>query len=150
MAPKLRLLVDTNVVLDVLTKREPHYATSAAVWALAEQGQIDGLLAAHSVTTIHYLVAKYLDHQRANLTITRLLQVFEAAPVDQSVLLKALTLGWKDFEDAVQMAAALNSQADYLVTRNPKDFKDELVRVVQPGDVLALYSTSGTVRGPYT
>ena len=142
MVARLRVLVDANVALDVLAKREPHYSTSAAVWALAEQGEIDGLLAAHSVTTLHYLLAKYLDRQQANLTITRLLQVFQVAPVDQSVLLKALTLAWKDFEDAVQMAAALNSQVDYLVTRNPKDFRDELVRVLQPGDLLALYSTS--------
>lgn len=142
MAARIRLLVDANVVLDVLAKREPHYPTSAAVWALAEQGEVDGLLAAHSVTTLHYLLAKYLDHQQANLAVTKLLQVFEAAPVNQSVLLKALTLGWKDFEDAVQMAAALNAQVDYLVTRNPKDFKDALVRVLQPGDLLALFSTS--------
>ncbi|NJN97319.1 MAG: PIN domain-containing protein [Anaerolineales bacterium] len=48
---------------------------------------------------------------------------------------------WKDFDDAVQMAAALNAQAHYLVTCNPKDFKDELVSVLQPGDLLALFST---------
>jgi len=142
MKIKPRLLVDANVALDVLAKREPHYATSAAVWALAEQGKVDGLLAAHTVTTLHYLVAKHLDCQQANLTITKLLQVFGVAPVDQDVLFKALTLSWRDFEDAVQMAAAFRSQVDYLVTRNTKDFKDELVRVVRPGDLLALVSAS--------
>ncbi len=64
------------------------------------------------------------------------------AAVDQQVILKALTLGWKDFEDAVQMAAAFNAQVDYLVTRNPNDFKDELVRVLQPGDLMALVPSS--------
>lgn len=145
MAVKLRVLVDANVALDVLAKREPHYLTSAAVWALAEQGEIEGLLAAHSVTTLHYLLAKHLDPPQANLAISRLLQVFNVAAVDQNVILKALALGWKDFEDAVQMAAALNSQADYFVTRNPKDFKDGLVRVLQPGDLLALFSASSVV-----
>lgn len=142
MSAKPRLLVDANVALDVLTKREPHYASAATVWALAEQGKVDGLLAAHTVTTLHYLVAKYLDRQQANLTITKLLQVFAVAAVNRDVLLKALALNWPDFEDAVQMAAAFSAQVDYLVTRNPKDFKDELVRVVQPGDLLALYSAS--------
>jgi hypothetical protein len=52
-----------------------------------------------------------------------------------------MTLGWKDFEDAVQMAAAFNAQAQYLITRNPKDFEDRLVRVLQPGDLLALFSS---------
>ena len=138
MPAKVRVLVDANIALDVLAKREPHYATSAAIWALVEQGEIEGLLAAHTVTTLHYLAAKYLNRQQANLTITKLLQVFGVAAVDQQVILKALTLGWKDFEDAVQMAAAFNAQVDYLVTRNPKDFKDELVRVLQPGDLTAL------------
>ncbi|MBE7557200.1 MAG: PIN domain-containing protein [Anaerolineales bacterium] len=142
MAAKLRVLVDANVALDVLAKREPHYQSAAAVWALAEQGEFEAFLAAHSVTTLHYLLAKHLDYQQANLTMTKLLQVFHAAPVDQEVILKALALGWKDFEDAVQMAAALNSQVHYLVTRNPKDFKDGLVQVLQPGDLLALFSAS--------
>ncbi len=138
MAAKLRVLVDANVVLDVLAKRQPHYPTSAAIWALAEQGEVEGLLAAHSVTTLFYLLAKHLGQQQANLALTQLLQVFDVAAIDRDVILKALALGWQDFEDAVQMAAALKSQANYLVTRNPKDFKDELVQVLQPGDLLAL------------
>lgn len=142
MSAKPRILVDANVALDVLAKREPHYTTSAAVWALAEQGAVEGLLAAHTVTTLHYLLRKHLGRQQANLTVTKLLQVFDVAAVDQAVILKALTLGWNDFEDAVQMAAAFDAQVDYLVTRNPRDFKDELVRVLQPGDLLALFSSS--------
>jgi predicted nucleic acid-binding protein len=98
MSAKSRILVDANVALDVLAKRKPHYATSAAVWALAEQGKVEGLLAAHTVTTLHYLVAKHLDRQQANVTITKLLQVFDVAAVDQEVLLKALTLNWQDFD----------------------------------------------------
>ena len=81
-----------------------------------------------------------MNPQQANLTVAKLVQVFNVAAVDQNVILKALALGWKDFEDAVQMVAALNAQANYLVTRNPKDFKDALVPVVQPGDLLALFS----------
>ncbi len=138
MTANVRILVDANVALDVLAKREPHYATSAAVWALVEQNHVEGFLAAHTITTLHYLVSKHLNRQQASLTLTKLLQVFSVATVDQPVIMKALALGWQDFEDAVQMAAAFNAQADYLVTRNPKDFKDHLVRVLQPGDLMAL------------
>ncbi len=136
-----RILVDANLVLDVLAKREPHYAVSAAVWALAEQGRVKGLLAAHTITTLHYLLAKHLGQQQANLNLTKLLKVFDVAAVDRDVILQAMSLGWKDFEDAVQMAAAFNTQAQYLITRNPKVFEDKLVRVLQPGDLLALFST---------
>lgn len=135
-----RVLLDANVVLDVLAKREPHYAASSAVWALAEERHITGMLAAHSVTTLHYLTAKYLGQQQAVVTLTKLLQVFDIAAVDQAVLRQALALNWADFEDAVQMAAAFNAGADYLVSRNPKDFKGDLVPVLQPGDFLALFS----------
>ncbi len=61
ISTKAHILVDANVPLDVLAKREPHYATSAAVWALVEQGEIEGLLAAHTVTTLHYLVIEHLN-----------------------------------------------------------------------------------------
>lgn len=142
MSRKPRLVLDANVALDVLTKREPHFASSAAVWGLIEKGEAEGLLAAHTITTLHYLVTKHLGRQQATLTLTKLLRVFAVAAVDQDVIVKALTLGWKDFEDAVQMAAAFNAQADYFITRNPKDFKDELVRVLRPGDLLALIAAS--------
>ena len=139
MGAETRIVVDANVVLDVMAKREPYYAGSAGVWSAAELGVVQGLLAAHTVTTLHCLVAKHLDRRQANLTISRLLQVFDVVPVDQDVILEALALNWQDFEDAVQMAAASKAQVDYLVTRNPRDFEDELVRVLQPGDFLALF-----------
>jgi len=143
MSNKSRILVDTNVILDVLSRREPHYLASAAIWALVEQKKLDGFLAAHTVTTLHYLLSKHLSRPQANLTLTKLLQVFAVAAVDEAVILKALALGWADFEDAVQMAAALNAQVDYLVTRNPRDFKDPLVKVLQPAGLAALFPLSG-------
>ena len=140
MSSKLRILVDTNIVLDVLAKREPHYTTSAAVWTLVEQGEVEGRLAAHTVTTLYHLIAKHLGQPEATLNITKLIKVFDVATVDGDVINKALTLAWKDFEDAVQMAAAFQAQVNYLITRNPKDFKTELVRVLPPGSLLALLS----------
>lgn len=143
MSAKPRILVDTNIVLDVLAKREPHYTASAAIWAMVEHGKLEGVLAAHTVTTLHYLISKHLTHSQTNLTLTKLLQVFGIAAVDQQVILNALALGWSDFEDAVQMAAALNAGVDYLVTRNPKDFKESPVKVLQPSDLMALFPASG-------
>ena len=67
-----------------------------------------------------------------------ILRVFSVAAVDQNVIQDAVGLGWSDFEDAVQMAAAYRAGADYLITRNPKDFKGGPTEVVQPGEFLAL------------
>ena len=63
MISKSRVLVDVNVVLDVLTSREPNYDVSAAVWTLVEGDAVEGVVAAHTVTTVHYLVGRHLGRQ---------------------------------------------------------------------------------------
>ncbi len=135
---RLRVLVDANVVLDVLARRQPHYTASAQVWAAIEAGHADGLLAAHTVTTLHYLLERHTDHGRAISALTDVMRVFEIAPVDGRVLLSALALGGRDFEDAVQMAAAASAGATHVLTRNPADFRNSPVAVLQPAELAAL------------
>lgn len=137
MAP-LTVLIDLNVVLDVVQCRKPFYAASAALLASAEKGRIRGLVAAHSFTTLFYLVQKSSSAQEARAAITRLMQFLAVAPVDGNTVDQALHLPYSDFEDAVQMAAALQARADYLVSRNLKDYQPELVPVVAPAELLAL------------
>ncbi len=139
----LRALVDVNVVLDVVARREPHYAASARVWAAIESGRARGLIAAHGVTTLHYLVARQLGAQPAVAVIADLLTVFEIATVDSGVLRAALALGWPDFEDAVQMTAASAAGADYVVTRNVAHFKPGILPVVTPDAFSALVVAAG-------
>ncbi len=76
-------LIDTNVVLDVLLDRQPHVAGSAAVWAAVETGISKGFLAAHAITTIHYLVRKELGIAKAKGTVSAMLRVFEVATVER-------------------------------------------------------------------
>jgi predicted nucleic acid-binding protein len=138
MAASLRVLVDSNVVLDVLQRREPFFAASAGVLASAETGQIEGWIAAHSVTTLFYLLAKARSPQLARVAISDLLNILSVAAVDQLVIEQALTLPYDDFEDAVQMMAAARSGADYLVSRNVADYKEGPLPVLQPAELLAL------------
>jgi len=130
------VLIDINVVLDVLQKREPFYATSAGLLAAAETGQVRGFLAAHSITTLFYLVQKSRSAGEARAALTNLLQFIQIAPVDQSTIEQALNLDFRDFEDAVQMIAAMQCKADYLITRNVKDYPVSLLPVMQPVDFL--------------
>jgi hypothetical protein len=101
-------------------------------------GQIDGYIAAHSITTLHYLVSRHTGGEQATRAIHKLLYVFSVATVDQATIEQALALNWADFEDALQMAAAVNADVDYLITRNPRDFKPDGLQILQPGDALAL------------
>ena len=136
MANKLKVIIDLNVVLDVLQEREPFYETSVSLLAAVETGKVEGYLAAHSVTTLFYLIQKSKSSADARAMITNLLQFLQVAPVDQSTIEQSLNLDYRDFEDAVQMITAIQCKADYLITRNIKDYKPALLPVIQPVDFL--------------
>lgn len=138
MASKPIILVDLNVIIDVVQQRQPFYEQAAGVVDAVVRGQAEGWLAAHSITTLFYIIHRIRDRETAVTSITNLLEVFTVATVDDAVIRKALSWGWKDFEDAMQMAAAANVNANYLITRNPRDFQTGSIPVVQSAAFLTL------------
>jgi predicted nucleic acid-binding protein len=126
------VLVDVNVILDVLLDRKPHVEASSAVWTAMESGFARGLLAAHAVTTIHYLIRKELDTLKAKRSLAAMLRVFGVAAVDGAVIQLALELQLPDFEDAVSAAAAQLAGCEYIVTRDPAGFRASPVRCLPP------------------
>lgn len=139
MAAKPAILIDINIILDVLQKREPFYSASAGLLALVETGLVKGFVSAHSITTLFYLIRKDRSAAEARATITNLLQFLEIIPTNQATIEQALNLDYPDFEDAVQMMAAVQSKADCLITRNLKDYQPALLPVMQPVDFLKSY-----------
>ena len=133
-----RILLDTNVVLDVLLDRQPYVDASAAVWATVETGVSEGMLAAHAVTTIHYLVRKEMGSSKARRITSAILSVFGIAAVDGAVVQEALQLPFSDFEDAVTAAAARLAGCEFIVTRDPKGFRGSPVRSLTPEAVTPL------------
>jgi predicted nucleic acid-binding protein len=131
------VLIDLNIILDVLQRREPFYQASANLLAAVETGRINGYVAAHSMTTLFYLIRKSRGEVDAHAIITNLLQFIKIAPIDQLTIEQALNLNYPDFEDAVQMMAAVQCKLDCLITRNRKDFQPALLPVIQPVDYLA-------------
>jgi predicted nucleic acid-binding protein len=138
MAAKVHVLVDLNVVMDVLQERRPHYEESARVLDAVVRQETAGYLAAHSLTTLFYVLSRLRGRETAVAALTTLLESFTVATVDDSVIRQALSWGWIDFEDAVQMAAAANARVDYLVTRKPRGFQPGPLPVVQPAALLAI------------
>ena len=138
MAREIRLVVDVDVVLDVLARRMPHYGRSAEVWAAVETDRVEGLIAAHTVTTIHYLLTRHGNRSTAAAAVHDLLSVFGVAAVDGDVLRHALSLGWSDYEAAVQMAAAISAGATHVVTRNTADYRSAPLPVLLPAEVSGL------------
>ena len=133
-----RILFDTNVVLDVLLDRRPYAEASAAAWASVETGSSEGMLAAHAVTTIHYLIRKEMGNNKARRIVSAILRVFGVAAVDGAVVQEALQLPFSDFEDAVTAAAARLAGCECIVTRDPKGFRGSPVPALTPEAVTPL------------
>jgi predicted nucleic acid-binding protein len=133
-----RLLLDVNVILDVLLERAPHAEHAVALWALIETRKATGLLSAHAVTIVYYLIDHRHGRQRARHALHRLLSVYTVAAVDDSVIRSATALGWPDFEDAVTATVAASAGCEALVTRNRRDFKKCPVPVIDAATAVAL------------
>jgi len=138
----VRVLLDINVLLDVLADREPFAEASGAVLSLVEREQLEGWIAAHSVTTLFYLLGRELGRTKARRVIRKLLGLLEVAAVEEEVLADALDLPIADYEDAVQAACASVIDAQYLVTRNTKDFRKSDVPALAPTELLAVLAAS--------
>lgn len=134
----MKLLLDTNVILDVLLDRHPHTTDSAKVMGAVESGKIDGSLCATTVTTIHYLASKTLGPGIAKERIGQLLQIFRIAPVTGAVLSAALQSNSPDYEDAVLAEAARLVGVGGIVTRNPSDFRKTGSTIYSPTDIVAM------------
>ncbi len=133
-----RILLDVNVVLDVLADRKPFAEEAAALFGVIEGGALHGFVSAHTITTLHYLLAKHLGKAKTRRVLMDLLQLLGVVEVDEDRLRYALGLNWTDFEGAVQAACAEKAETDYLVTRDKKGFTRSAVRPVTPAELLVL------------
>jgi hypothetical protein len=111
---------------------------SAGVLAAAETGTVEGWIAAHSLTTLFYLLARYQSCEQSRVALTDLLTFLSVAAVDHDVIEQALNLPYPDLEAAVQMMAAVRSGVQYLVTRNVRDYRMGPLPALQPVELLAL------------
>jgi len=136
----VRVLVDTNVVLDVLLARSPFLPASARVFSLVEQARIEGLLCATTITTIDYLLRQAMPRPVAYQALRKLLELFEVAPVNRAVIEEALKSRMADFEDAVLDQAGRLAGAEVVVTRNQQDFRHAALKVLGPDEFLASFA----------
>ena len=128
----MQIMVDTNVVLDVLLNRPAFVQDSATILRAASE-EIQEFITASAVTDIYYIARKELkDSLQTKTLIRNLLQVVHVASVSEVDVWAALDSNWKDFEDSVQNAVAEHQRFDYIVTRNPSDYKDSSLAVLTP------------------
>lgn len=134
----MKILLDTNIVLDLLMDRMPFADAAAELFSKVEDGSIMGYVCGSTITTVYYLAAKTVGASRAQEEIRKLLSLFEVAPVNRPVLESALTADFSDFEDAVIHEAACHVGAEAIVTRNQKDFKKSVIPVYSSEEMVKL------------
>ena len=132
----MRILIDTNVILDVLCNRPDFVEDSSKIWKYCEVNQIEGYLSALSIPNIVYILRKELTPQKTQQLIQQITMIFQVAELKSEDLKSAAEMLTSDYEDAIQMCQANRIHADYIVTRNIRDFKASKIPVLMPSELL--------------
>jgi predicted nucleic acid-binding protein len=134
----MKILLDVNVLLDVVLGREPWRADAERLLAAVEKERAEGFVAPHTLATLHYVAARVAGKGAAAQAVADLLGIVRIVPLDTADFHRALGLGMRDFEDALQVVSGLRAGAEYVVTRDAKDFRGAPLPARTPGEILAL------------
>ena len=132
----MRLMLDLNVLLDVVQRRESFYFASATLLSKIVEGEENAFVPGHAVTTLHYIIEKSADKERADQFVDWLLAHVEIVPQDKILFARARTLSMTDFEDAALASAAEVAKCDLILTRNVTDFEGSPVQAITPDEFL--------------
>lgn len=131
----MKILIDTNVILDVLCNRKDFVEDSLRVFKYCEANQITGYISALSVPNIVYIMRKELDNERIKDILATLTSLFTVVDLRETDLTKAVDMEFPDYEDALQSVCASRAKVNYIVTRNIKDFKNSAVPAIKPSEL---------------
>lgn len=138
----MKILIDTNIVLDILLKREPFYKDAVEVMNLVQHEDVQEYISASAITDIYYIANRQInDKELVKELLRKLLMVVSVAAVSEQEIKSALELSWSDFEDAVQYSVALLNEMEGVVTRNPKDYKDANINIWLPEQILQKFNS---------
>jgi predicted nucleic acid-binding protein len=132
----VKVLIDTNAIVDVALEREPFYAESDRILTLAEEAQIQGYVSASTFSDLYYIIRRDKGRDWTLEFLRQLATFCQVATVDNSVISIALTCNFKDFEVAIQYSSAVINLIDAIVTRNPRDFPVNTPRIVTPNQLI--------------
>jgi predicted nucleic acid-binding protein len=130
-------LIDTNVIIDYLTQRDPFMQAADEILQKCFIGEIIGYVAAHSITNIFYILRKQYSTARRKEMLWELCTYIDVAGIDRYKILSAIANEhFDDLEDCLQMECAASVGADYIVTRNVADFSTSLIPAITPEEFL--------------
>ncbi len=126
-----RITVDLNIVLDVYLERD-NFLASAEILTLCKQRALEGYTPSHGIPTIYYILRSKIGHDRAIAIVDDLIEMLTVVPVDNALLRSARRLSFRDFEDAIVAASAVESKSNFIITKNSKDFAGAPVPAITP------------------
>lgn len=138
----MKVLLDTNIIVDDALEREPFWEASEQVLLLVEQRQVEGYVSASSFGDLYYIIRRGRGRDWTLNYLRRLITFCQVATVDQTAINMALTANFRDFEDAIQYSTAVVNQLDAIVTRNPQDFPVTTPRIMTPEQLIQLTNSS--------
>lgn len=125
-----KVFIDTDIILDVLAKREPHFKFAAHLLSLADTGKIKIGVSSLTFSNLHYMLSKQFSSAEARKVLVRFKTLVQVLTVDDKIIELALGSNFKDFEDAIQYYCAINNNYKTLLTRNLKDYKAAKIPVM--------------------
>ena len=136
MAKTKRVFLDTNILIDYLAVRDPHYASAAMIMQMGLEGKLKLFASAYGMGTVFYLFAKETNHKNAFKQLKNIRPLLKIATTDQQVLDEALNSEFHDFEDALQYYSAIKAKCHLFFTRNIKAYQADYIPVISPEDYL--------------
>jgi len=134
---KRAVFVDTDIILDLLTRREPFYAAAAQLFSMVERGEQKACVSSLTFANLFYILRKELSAPKAIEVLKKLRQLVTVLPVDDRIVALALDGSFTDFEDALQYQTALSKGIACLITRNTKDYRKPVITVCTAEEYLA-------------
>jgi len=134
----MRVVLDTNIILDIALRRENHFLNSSAVFKKIDSSVVYGFVTATTITDIYYIAKKEKGHQITIDFISNLIEIIDVIGIDRQVIIESLASKITDFEDAVQSVSSFLNNIDYIITRNKKDFSESEVKAITPKEFLYL------------
>jgi predicted nucleic acid-binding protein len=134
-----KLFIDTNIVIDILARREPYYKESAALFSLADRKKIEISISSLSLANTSYVLLRQLSTKKVKEILRKLRLVINVLPLDNKIIGLALNdETFKDFEDGLQYFTAIENEQDIIITRNLKDYKMSQIPVMTARQFLEL------------
>ena len=126
-----KLFIDTNIVIDLLSRRLPFYDEAAELFSLADKRQIALSVSSLTIANTAYILLKHMDADGAKATLRKLMLLVSVLPLDDKIIGLAINdKSFADFEDGLHYFTALENEQELIITRNLKDFKHSALPVL--------------------